>query len=156
MKERTGRTETAQVNADNVAETTALIQRVKPDLVTNIALPYQDLHIMDACGKPGSTTWIRPTTSRPRRAKFEYKWQWAYQKKFQHRGLMALLGSGFDPGVTNVFPPRKGRNPCAGHHANAGDHGLPFATVNPEINLREVTARGRCKCGEWVETDPLS
>lgn len=98
VKERTGRTvETAQVNADNVAETTALIQRVKPDLVMNIALPYQDLHIMDACLEAGVNYLDTANYEPPEEAKFEYKWQWAYQKKFQDRGLMALLGSGFDP-----------------------------------------------------------
>ena len=165
VKERTGRTvETAQVNADNVAETTALIQRVKPDLVMNIALPYQDLHIMDACLEAGVNYLDTANYEPPEEAKFEYKWQWAYQKKFQDRGLMALLGSGFDPGVTNMFCAYAQKHLLDEIHvldiidANAGDHGLPFATnFNPEINLREVTARGRYwERGEWVETDPLS
>ena len=165
VKERTGRTvETAQVNADNVAETTALIQRVKPDLVMNIALPYQDLTIMDACLEAGVNYLDTANYEPPEEAKFEYKWQWAYQKKFQDRGLMALLGSGFDPGVTNVFCAYAQKHLLDEIHvldiidANAGDHGLPFATnFNPEINLREVTARGRYwERGEWVETDPLS
>ena len=165
VKERTGRTvETAQVNADNVAETTALIQRVKPNLVMNIALPYQDLHIMDACLEAGVNYLDTANYEPPEEAKFEYKWQWAYQKKFQDRGLMALLGSGFDPGVTNVFCAYAQKHLLDEIHvldiidANAGDHGLPFATnFNPEINLREVTARGRYwERGEWVETDPLS
>ena len=165
VKERTGRTvETAQVNADNVAETTALIQRVKPDLVMNIALPYQDLHIMDACLEAGVNYLDTANYEPPEEAKFEYKWQWAYQKKFQDRGLMALLGSGFDPGVTNVFCAYAQKHLLDEIHvldiidANAVDHGLPFATnFNPEINLREVTARGRYwERGEWVETDPLS
>ena len=165
VKERTGRTvETAQVNADNVAETTALIQRVKPDLVMNIALPYQDLHIMDACLEAGVNYLDTANYEPPEEAKFEYKWQWAYQKKFQDRGLMALLGSGFDPGVTNVFCAYAQKHLLDEIHvldiidANAGDHGQPFATnFNPEINLREVTARGRYwERGEWVETDPLS
>ena len=165
VKERTGRTvETAQVNADNVAETTALIQRVKPDLVMNIALPYQDLHIMDACLEAGVNYLDTANYEPPEEAKFEYKWQWAYQKKFQDRGLMVLLGSGFDPGVTNVFCAYAQKHLLDEIHvldiidANAGDHGLPFATnFNPEINLREVTARGRYwERGEWVETDPLS
>ena len=165
VKERTGRTvETAQVNADNVAETTALIQRVKPDLVMNIALPYQDLHIMDACLEAGVNYLDTANYEPPEEAKFEYKWQWAYQKKFQDRGLMALLCSGFDPGVTNVFCAYAQKHLLDEIHvldiidANAGDHGLPFATnFNPEINLREVTARGRYwERGEWVETDPLS
>ena len=165
VKERTGRTvETAQVNADNVAETTALIQRVKPNLVMNIALPYQDLHIMDACLEAGVNYLDTANYEPPEEAKFEDTWQWAYQKKFQDRGLMALLGSGFDPGVTNVFCAYAQKHLLDEIHvldiidANAGDHGLPFATnFNPEINLREVTARGRYwERGEWVETDPLS
>lgn len=156
--------QTAQVDADNVPELATLIRAYKPDLVMNIALPYQDLHIMDACLETGvhylDTANYEPLDE----AKFEYKWQWAYQERFREKGLMALLGSGFDPGVTNVF--------CAWaqkHHfdeiheldiidCNAGDHGKPFATnFNPEINIREVTARGRYwERGEWVETDPLS
>ncbi len=165
VKKRTGRTvETARVDADNVAETTALIQRVKPDLVMNIALPYQDLHIMDACLEAGVNYLDTANYEPPEVARFEYKWQWAYQKKFQDRGLMALLGSGFDPGVTNVFCAYAQKHLLDEIHvldiidANAGDHGLPFATnFNPEINLREVTARGRYwERGEWVETDPLS
>lgn len=165
VRERTGReVETAQVDADNVAETVALIRRVRPDLVMNIALPYQDLHIMDACLEAGVNYLDTANYEPPEVAKFEYKWQWAYQKKFQDKGLMALLGSGFDPGVTNVFCAYAQKHLLDEIHvldiidANAGDHGLPFATnFNPEINLREVTARGRYwERGEWVETDPLS
>lgn len=165
VKERTGRTvETARVNADNVPETVALIRKVKPDLVMNIALPYQDLHIMDACLEAGVNYLDTANYEPPEVAKFEYKWQWAYQKKFQDKGLMALLGSGFDPGVTNVYCAYAQKHLLDEIHvldiidANAGDHGLPFATnFNPEINLREVTARGRYwERGEWVETDPLS
>lgn len=165
VKERTGRTvETARVDADNVPETVALINKVKPDLVMNIALPYQDLHIMDACLEAGVNYLDTANYEPPEVAKFEYKWQWAYQKKFQDKGLMALLGSGFDPGVTNVYCAYAQKHLLDEIHvldiidANAGDHGLPFATnFNPEINLREVTARGRYwERGEWVETDPLS
>ena len=165
VRERTGRTvETARVDADNVPELVELIRRVKPQLVMNIALPYQDLHIMDACLEAGvhylDTANYEPLDT----AKFEYKWQWAYQKKFQDKGLMALLGSGFDPGVTNVFCAYAQKHLLDEIHvldiidANAGDHGLPFATnFNPEINIREVSARGRYwERGEWVETDPLS
>ena len=124
----------------------------------------QDLHIMDACLETGvhylDTANYEPLDT----AKFEYKWQWAYQKKFQEKGLMALLGSGFDPGVTNVFCAYAQKHLLDEIHvldiidANAGDHGLPFATnFNPEINIREVSARGRYwERGEWVETDPLS
>ncbi len=156
--------ETAGVDADNVPELVALIRSFKPDLIINVALPYQDLSIMDACLETG-VDYLDTANYEPRDlAKFEYKWQWAYQDRFREKGLMALLGSGFDPGATNVF--------CAygqKHHfdeihqldildCNAGDHGQPFATnFNPEINIREVTARGRYwDHGEWVETDPLS
>ncbi len=165
VRERTGRSvETARVDADNVPELVELIRRVRPQLVMNIALPYQDLHIMDACLETGvhylDTANYEPLDT----AKFEYKWQWAYQKKFQEKGLMALLGSGFDPGVTNVFCAYAQKHLLDEIHvldiidANAGDHGLPFATnFNPEINIREVSARGRYwERGEWVETDPLS
>lgn len=155
---------TAQVDADNVPELVSLIKGFTPDIVVNVALPYQDLHIMDACLETG-VDYLDTANYEPLdEAKFEYKWQWAYQERFREKGLMALLGSGFDPGVTNVF--------CAyaqKHHfdeihqldiidCNAGDHGKPFATnFNPEINIREVTARGRYwERGEWVETDPLS
>jgi len=156
--------QTASVDADNVAETVSLIRSFQPRLVINVALPYQDLTIMDACLEAGvdylDTANYEPLDT----ARFEYKWQWAYQDRFQSAGRMALLGSGFDPGVTNVY--------CA--HAqkhlfdeieqidildcNAGDHGYPFATnFNPEINIREVTANGRFwEEGEWKETDPLS
>ncbi|MCH5277665.1 MAG: saccharopine dehydrogenase family protein [Desulfovibrionaceae bacterium] len=165
VKQRTGRAvETAQLDADKVADTVALIRRVNPDLVMNIALPYQDLPIMDACLEAGVSYLDTANYEPPDEAKFEYKWQWAYQKKFQDRGLMALLGSGFDPGVTNVFCAYAQKHLLDEIHvldiidANAGDHGLPFATnFNPEINLREVTARGRYwERGEWVETDPLA
>ncbi|MEH6824998.1 MAG: saccharopine dehydrogenase family protein [Motiliproteus sp.] len=146
--------ETAQVDADNVPELVALINRVKPDLVINVALPYQDLTIMDACLETGvhymDTANYEPLDS----AKFEYSWQWAYQEKFQKAGLMALLGSGFDPGATNIFTAY-----IAKHYfdeiqyldiidVNGGDHGYPFATnFNPEINIREVTA----ECRHWEE-----
>lgn len=165
VKARTGRTiEIAQVDADNVPELVALINRVKPFMVLNIALPYQDLTIMDACLETGvhylDTANYEPIDV----AKFEYKWQWAYKERFEKAGLMALLGSGFDPGVTNVFAAYVMKHELDEAHVldiidcNAGDHGQPFATnFNPEINIREVTARGRYwERGEWVETDPLS
>ncbi len=165
VKERLGRDiKTAQVDADNVPELVALIKKVQPDLVMNIALPYQDLHIMDACLEAG-VDYLDTANYEPLdEAKFEYKWQWAYQEKFRQKGLMALLGSGFDPGVTNVFAAYGMKHLLDEVHvldiidANAGDHGLPFATnFNPEINLREVTSRGRYwERGEWVETDPLA
>lgn len=165
VKQRWNRpVETCSVDADNVNETVALIENVGPELVLNVALPYQDLPIMDACLATGvdylDTANFEPIDE----AKFEYKWQWDYQARFIEKNIMALLGSGFDPGVTNVF--------CAWaqkHHfdeihqldiidCNAGDHGQAFATnFNPEINIREITQRGRYwERGEWVETDPLS
>jgi saccharopine dehydrogenase (NAD+, L-lysine-forming) len=155
---------TEQVDADNVAELVALIRKHSPDLVLNVALPYQDLTIMDACLETGvhylDTANYEPLDT----AKFEYHWQWAYQDRFRDAGLMALLGSGFDPGVTNVFTAFALKHHFDEIHyldiidANAGDHGYPFATnFNPEINIREVTAKGRYwKEGEWVETEPLS
>ncbi|PJC67929.1 MAG: saccharopine dehydrogenase, partial [Zetaproteobacteria bacterium CG_4_8_14_3_um_filter_59_5] len=162
--EKTGkRIATASVDADKVPELVALIERVKPFMVINVALPYQDLSIMDACLETGvhylDTANYEPLDE----AKFEYSWQWAYQQRFKDAGLMALLGSGFDPGVTNVY--------CAHalkHHfdeihtvdildCNGGDHGYAFATnFNPEINIREVTSNGRYfENGEWIETRPM-
>lgn len=155
---------TAQVDADNVAELTALLEKEQPSLVINVALPYQDLHIMDACLNAGVHYLDTANYEPPEVAKFEYKWQWAYQDKFKKAGLMALLGSGFDPGVTNVYTAYIKKHCLDEIHeldiidANAGNHGQPFATnFNPEINIREVTAKGRYwQNGEWVETDPLS
>lgn len=156
--------QTAQVDADNVEETTALLKRIQPDLVINVALPYQDLSIMDACLNAGVHYLDTANYEPPETAKFEYKWQWEYQDRFREAGLMALLGSGFDPGVTNVFTAYAAKHHFDEIHeldiidANAGDHGQPFATnFNPEINIREVTAKGRFwEEGKWVETDPLS
>lgn len=156
--------ETAQVDADNVPEMVALIQRVKPDLVLNVALPYQDLNIMDACLKTGVNYLDTANYEPVETAKFEYSWQWAYQERFKKAGLMALLGSGFDPGVTSVFCTWIQKHHFDEVHeidiidCNAGDHGQAFATnFNPEINIREVTAKGRYwENGEWIETDPLS
>ncbi len=156
--------ETAQVDADDVAQMTALIQRVRPDVVINVALPYQDLHIMDAC-LAGGADYVDTANYEPLDvAKFEYKWQWAYQDRFRSRGRMALLGSGFDPGVTNVFTAWLAKHEFDTIEtldiidANAGAHGQPFATnFNPEINIREVTAEGRYwEGGEWKTTPPLS
>lgn len=165
VKKRYGVTiHTASVDADNVADLVALIKKVNPVMVLNVALPYQDLTIMDACLEC-NVHYLDTANYEPiDLAKFEYKWQWAYQDKFKEKGLMALLGSGFDPGVTNVFCAYGQKHLLDEVHvldiidANAGDHGLPFATnFNPEINIREVTARGRYwERGEWVETDPLS
>jgi len=160
-----GRTkiQTAQVDADNTDELITLIQKFQPDIVINVALPYQDLTIMDACLATGvdyvDTANYEPVDT----AKFEYKWQWAYREKFKEAGITALLGSGFDPGVTGVFSAYAQKhyfdeiNYIDILDANAGDHGYPFATnFNPEINIREITAKGSyIEDGKWVETEPL-
>ena len=156
--------QTAQVDADNVPELTALIRRVKPDLLINVALPYQDLHIMDACLETGVPYLDTANYEPPDVAHFEYKWQWAYHDRFNKKGIMAVLGSGFDPGVTSVFTMYIKKHYLDEIHyldiidCNAGNHGQPFATnFNPEINIREVTAKGRFwENGEWKETAPLS
>ena len=156
--------DTAQVDASDTKALCALIDRVQPELVLNIALPYQDLTIMDACLACGANYLDTANYEPPETAHFEYKWQWAYKERFEKAGLCALLGSGFDPGVTNVFAAWVMKHALDEVHVldiidcNAGDHGHPFATnFNPEINIREVTARGRYwEQGEWVETDPLS
>ncbi|NCD11491.1 MAG: saccharopine dehydrogenase family protein [Epsilonproteobacteria bacterium] len=156
--------ETAAIDADDVDALVALIEKVKPALVLNIALPYQDLTIMDACVKTKVPYLDTANYEHPDLAKFEYKEQWARDNAFKDAGIMALLGSGFDPGVTNVF--------CAYAQqylfdeiesidildCNAGDHGYAFATnFNPEINLREVSSKGRYwENGEWIETEPVS
>jgi saccharopine dehydrogenase (NAD+, L-lysine-forming) len=155
---------TAQVDADNVPQTVKLLKKHRPDLVINVALPYQDLHIMDACLEAGVNYMDTANYEPLDTAKFEYKWQWAYQSKFKKAGLMALLGSGFDPGVTSVFCTyiQKHFVPAIEEidiiDCNAGSHGQPFATnFNPEINIREVTAVGRYwQAGQWIETAPLS
>ena len=155
---------TARVDADKVEEMVALIQDFKPSLVINLALPYQDLSIMEACLATG-VAYLDTANYEPRdTAKFEYSWQWAYHDRFKEKGIMALLGSGFDPGVTSVMTMYALKHHFDEIHnidiidCNAGSHGLPFATnFNPEINIREVTARGRFyENGQWVETDPLS
>lgn len=155
---------TAQVDADKVPELVALINKVQPSLVINVALPYQDLTIMDACLETGvdylDTANYEPIDT----AKFEYSWQWAYQEKFAQAGLTALLGSGFDPGATNVFTAYLAKHYFDEIHTldiidvNGGDHGYPFATnFNPEINIREVTAECRhWEDGEFVTTEAMS
>jgi saccharopine dehydrogenase (NAD+, L-lysine-forming) len=164
IKQRYGREiQAAQVDADNTPELVGLINRFQPDLVLNLALPYQDLHIMDACLETG-VHYIDTANYEPLdKAHFEYSWQWAYQERFRQRGIMAVLGSGFDPGVTNVF------TAYAQKHlfdeieyldildCNAGSHGHAFATnFNPEINIREVTQTVRhWDCGEWIETPAI-
>jgi saccharopine dehydrogenase (NAD+, L-lysine-forming) len=155
--------EITTVDADITDEVIELIKACKADIVINVALPYQDLTIMDACIATKTPYLDTANYEHPGEAKFEYKLQWAKDKKFKDAGIMGLLGSGFDPGATNVF--------CAyaqKHHfdeihtidildCNAGDHGYAFATnFNPEINLREVSANGRYwENGEWIETKPM-
>lgn len=155
VKERTGREiSTSALDADHVSETVALLKDLEPDLLINVALPYQDLTLMDACLECG-VDYLDTANYEPKdEAKFEYHWQWAYQERFQKAGITALLGSGFDPGVTNVFTAWMLK-----HHfdeiteidivdVNGGDHGQAFATnFNPEINIREVTA----PCRHWED-----
>ncbi len=156
------RVQTAQVDADNVPELVALIKSFKPDLVLNVALPYQDLTIMDACLQTG-VAYLDTANYEPKdEAKFEYKWQWDLHDKFKDAGIMALLGCGFDPGVTSIFTAYAAKHHFDEIHyldivdCNAGDHGKAFATnFNPEINIREVTQNGKYwKDGQWVETKP--
>ena len=155
---------TAQIDADDVEALVKLIHAEKPDLVLNIALPYQDLHIMDACLETGVDYLDTANYEPPDEARFCYGWQWKYHDRFKERGIMALLGSGFDPGVTNVFCAWAKKMQFDEIHeldiidCNAGDHGQPFATnFNPEINIREVTAPGRYyEKSNWIETEPLS
>lgn len=154
---------TAEVDANKAEELVKLIDKVKPDVVLNLALPYQDLTIMDACLE-AKVHYIDTANYEPEdTAKFEYKWQWAYKERYEKAGITALLGSGFDPGVTGVFSAY-----ALKHYfdeinfidildCNAGDHGYPFATnFNPEINIREVSAKGSYwEDGHWVETEPM-
>ena len=174
--------ETAKVDADNVEELKELINAYKPDAVLNVALPYQDLTIMDACLACGvdyidTANYECEDTEDPKwraiyekrckelgfTAYFDYSWQWAYQEKFKEAGLTAILGSGFDPGVTSVYSAYALKHYFDEIHTidildcNGGDHGYPFATnFNPEINLREVSANGSYWTdGHWVETEPM-
>lgn len=156
--------QTAKLDADDTDATIQLIEEFNPFLVVNLALPYQDLTIMDACLATG-THYLDTANYEPKdEAKFEYSWQWAYQERFKEKGLMALLGCGFDPGVTQVFTSYAAKHYFDEIHyldivdCNAGDHGKAFATnFNPEINIREITQRGKFyEEGEWKETDPLS
>ena len=154
---------TAQVDADNVPELVKLIEEFQPQLVMNLALPYQDLTIMDACLQTGVHYLDTANYEPPDTAKFEYKWQWAYRDRYQNAGIMALLGSGFDPGVTSVFSAYALKHYFDEIHeidildCNGGDHGYPFATnFNPEINIREVSAKGSYwENGQWIETEPM-
>jgi saccharopine dehydrogenase (NAD+, L-lysine forming) len=156
--------QTAQVDADNVPELVALIKSFNPKMVINVALPYQDLTIMDACLET-KVHYLDTANYEPKDvAKFEYSWQWAYQDRFKEAGLMALLGCGFDPGVTQVFTSYANKHYFDEMHyldiidCNAGDHGKAFATnFNPEINIREITQPGRYwENGEWVEIPAMS
>ena len=165
VRQRTGQSvATYALDADDVAATTALIRQIGPKLVVTLALPYQDLHIMDACLAAG-VNYLDTANYEPRdQAHFEYSWQWAYQDKFKAAGLMALLGSGFDPGVTSVFATWLKKHKLDTIRTldildcNGGDHGQHFATnFNPEINIREVTAPARhYENGKWIETPALS
>ena len=158
-----GSIKTAHVDADNVPELVALFNSYKPDLVMNLALPYQDLTIMEACLQSG-VSYLDTANYEPKdEAHFEYSWQWAFKERFEQAGLTAILGCGFDPGVTSIYTAY-----AAKHHfdeiryldivdCNAGDHHKAFATnFNPEINIREITQKGLYyKDGEWIETEPL-
>lgn len=163
VKDTKTKIQTAQVDADQTEEVVTLIRQFSPDIVINVALPYQDLTIMDACLETGVDYLDTANYEPPETPKFEYKWQWAYREKFKDAGLTAVLGSGFDPGVTGVFSAYAMKHYFDEIHyidivdANAGDHGYPFATnFNPEINIREITAKGRYfEDGQWVETEPL-
>src|SRR5512140_2558803 len=156
------RIKTAQIDADKVPELRKLIRSFGPEIVVNVALPYQDLHIMEACLGEG-VAYLDTANYEPlEEAKYDYRCQWAYRDKYKNAGITAILGCGFDPGVTSVFTAY-----AAKHHfdeiryldivdCNAGDHGKPFATnFNPEINIREVTQEGKYwQDGKWIETAP--
>ena len=157
-----GRVKTAQVDADSVPELCELFHAFRPDIVINVALPYQDLTIMDACLECG-VNYLDTANYEPRdEAHFEYSWQWAYQDRFREKGLTAILGCGFDPGVTAIFTAYAAKHHFDEIHyldivdCNAGNHGMAFATnFNPEINIREVTQKGRYyENGKWVTTEP--
>ena len=154
--------QTAAVDADNVPELVALMKSFKPELVINVALPYQDLHIMDACLEAG-VNYLDTANYEPLdEAKFEYSWQWAYKQRFEEAGLTAILGCGFDPGVTGVFTAYAAKHYFDEIHyldivdCNGGDHHKAFATnFNPEINIREITQKGKYyEDGQWHETEP--
>jgi saccharopine dehydrogenase (NAD+, L-lysine-forming) len=155
---------TEKLDADNVKETISLINSFKPDLLINVALPYQDLPLMDACLETETDYLDTANYEPPGEAKFEYKWQWAYHDKFKQKGIMALLGSGFDPGVTNVYCAYAQKHLYDEIHqidivdCNAGTHGKIFATnFNPEINIREITQKGKYWAnGKWLEIEPMS
>ena len=154
---------TAQVDADDVDQLCQLFDAFKPDLVMNLALPYQDLTIMEACLKSGCS-YLDTANYEPKdEAHFEYSWQWAYKERFEQAGLTAILGCGFDPGVTSIYTAYAAKHHFDEIHyldivdCNAGDHHKAFATnFNPEINIREITQKGLYwENGKWVETEPL-
>ncbi|NVK14700.1 MAG: saccharopine dehydrogenase family protein [Rhodobacteraceae bacterium] len=165
VKERTGVTiRTAQLDAMNVADTVALIKETGAELLVNLALPYQDLVLMDACLEAGIHYLDTANYEPEDEAKFEYKWQWAYQERFKEAGLTAILGAGFDPGVTSIMATWVRKHKLEGIRlidvldCNGGDNGKPFATnFNPEINIREVTAPARhWENGAWVESPAMT
>ncbi len=155
---------TAAVDAEDVPQLVALIRKFRPRLIIHVALPYQDLTIMEACLQTG-VHYLDTANYEPKdEAKFEYSWQWAYHDRFRRAGLTAILGCGFDPGVTGVFTAHAAKHHFDEMHyldivdCNGGDHGKAFATnFNPEINIREITQKGRYyENGEWVETEPFA
>ncbi len=156
------RIKTAQVDANDVKQLVELFKSFKPEIVIHVALPYQDLTIMDACLEAGVSYLDTANYEPPDVAKFEYKWQWAYHERFKKAGLTAILGCGFDPGVTGVFTAYAAKHHFDEIHyldivdCNAGEHGKPFATnFNPEINIREITQKGKYwENGKWIETEP--
>ncbi|MCF0192271.1 MAG: saccharopine dehydrogenase family protein [Prevotella sp.] len=164
IKEKYGvEIKTAAVDADNVAELVALFKKYQPELCINVALPYQDLTIMDACLETG-VSYIDTANYEPKdEAHFEYSWQWAYKERFEQASLTAILGCGFDPGVTSIYTAYAAKHHFDEIHyldivdCNAGDHHKAFATnFNPEINIREITQKGLYwQDGAWVETEPL-
>ncbi len=158
------RIQTAQVDADNVEELVALISSFQPEVVINVALPYQDLTIMEACLRT-KVHYLDTANYEPKDvAKFEYHWQWAFQDRFKEAGILGLLGCGFDPGVSGIFTAHALKHHFDEIHyldiidCNAGDHGKAFATnFNPEINIREITQKGKYwQQGDWIEIEPLS
>lgn len=153
---------TDRIDADKVEDLVALFKKHKPDIVINVALPYQDLTIMDACLHCG-VNYLDTANYEPLdEAKYEYKWQWAYRERFEQAGLTAILGCGFDPGVSGVYTAYAAKHHFKEMHyldivdCNAGNHGMAFATnFNPEINIREVTQKGKYyENGQWIETEP--
>ncbi len=154
---------TAQVDADDIEQLVALFESFRPDIVMNLALPYQDLTIMEACLRTG-VNYLDTANYEPKdEAHFEYSWQWAYKERFEQAGLTAILGCGFDPGVTSIYTAYAAKHHFDEIHyldivdCNAGNHHKAFATnFNPEINIREITQKGLYwENGKWIETEPL-